>query len=120
MNPQYFFVSDEMFIPNEEEGLSKIEQFKLKSDDEKNGNYIEKYKEMVQQSMAALENFKRVKNSYYIHSSRKRTYLEQPRHIVPYELVFKILKDLYPSKDYLGNFFIFFDIFFIKILKDFQ
>lgn len=102
VKPKDFFIPDEMFIPGEEEGLAKIEQYKLKADDEKSGNYIERHKSMVQKSLAAKENFERVQQNYYIHSSRKAAYLEQPRHIIPHELVFKILKNMFPDKDFLG------------------
>lgn len=103
-NPKDFYISDEMFIPTEKEGLRKMEQFKLKAYDEKHGNSIEIFKDMVQRSEASLANLSKVRGAFYIHNPRKDEYLKQPRHVIPHETVFLILKDLFPNKDYLGNF----------------
>lgn len=72
----------------------------MKRWDEENGEPIEKYKKIVKQSMAAIENFNMVKATYYIHSSRKKANLKLKKWVIPHEEVMEHLQKLYPYKKF--------------------
>ena len=54
---------------------------------------------MVQQTQAAIKNWEKVKNSYYIHETRKESFLKQPKHVISHDMVFDILTKMTEEKE---------------------
>ena len=52
---------------------------------------------MVKESLAAIWNLKQIRNSYYIHSSRKISMLNSKPPIISHDDVMKYLNSLYPN-----------------------
>lgn len=90
-------VNDEDFIPGPEEGLTDERMLQVKRWNDENGDNIEHYKQMVKESLAAIWNLKQIRNSYYIHSSRKKTELSQKAPVIAHEDVMRYLQSLYPE-----------------------
>jgi hypothetical protein len=93
-------VCDEDFIPGEEEGISNERMLQIKRWNDENGDNIEDYKQMVKQSLSAIWNLRQIRDSYYIHSTRKASALACKVPIIKHEDVMTYLKGLYPKGEF--------------------
>ena len=100
VNPKDIIIPDSQVLPTDEEGVTDFDRLDLKKWHRDNNDDLEDYKDIFAKSQAAVENWKRLRSTYYIHDTRKRI-LKQPKVVIPHDLIFKILKENYPEKDYL-------------------
>lgn len=94
-----FKVGEEEILLSEDDEIDYFRIQEVKKWDKKNGNNIKKTREMLQKSSHTLEDYNRIRSTFYIHDTRKEL-LKQKKKIIDYKEIKMHLKELFPHKKY--------------------